>query len=182
MDVRKLLLTSSVVITACGGTPSAPGTAGAPPFRSGAYVIDFIGDSFACGDVKTPQAGTAATVRLTIETSGNRSIATATGGGLTLQLQRDQTVSRFSMFSVGVAGTANGFAADEGYAAGAISTPPSGTRLTIDPSVPLTGEMPSPTVSDFALGALHGTVVFSRGGVTATCPAGAVSWTLNRLR
>jgi len=41
--------------------------------------------------------------------------------------------------------------------------------------------MPSGFVSDFSHGTLDGTVVFSRNGVTSTCPAGAVGWTLNRL-
>jgi len=46
---------------------------------------------------------------------------------------------------------------------------PNGTRVTFG----ATGTEAIP---------FDGTVVFSRNGVTSTCPGGPVSWTLNRVR
>ena len=169
MDGRMLLVACCALISGCGGTPTAPESNGTLPFRPGAYMLDLIGDSVACGDVKNPQAGTAVTVRLNMEVASNRYVATSAQGGLVLR------------FSVALTGTATGSADDEGRTIGGLSIPPKGTRLTVSSSVPLSGEIPSPAVSSFASGTLNGTVTFSRDGVSSTCPAGAVGWTLNRL-
>ena len=63
-----------------------------------------------------------------------------------------------------------------------VTPSPSGTRIVLSDPVPLSGEIPSPQVSDFSHGQFGGVVVFSRNGVTSTCPAGAVGWSMNRLR
>ena len=54
-------------------------------------MLDLIGDSVACGDVKNPQAGTAVTVRLNMEVASNRYVATSAQGGLVLRLERERT-------------------------------------------------------------------------------------------
>ena len=175
-----LLVACSLVIVGCRSSPTSPRNGGALPFRSGAYMIDFAGDSIACGDVKNPQAGTAVSVRMDMQVTSDRASATATSsrGGLTLRLQPDHVAT---VFGLRLTGMADGAADDEGGAAGGITIPANGTRMTIDPRVVVTGEVPSPTVTDFAFGTVDGTVVFSRGGVASTCPSGAVRWTLNRL-
>ena len=181
MDGRMLLVACCALISGCGGTPTAPESNGTLPFRPGAYMLDLIGDSVACGDVKNPQAGTAVSVRLNMEVASNRYVATSAQGGLVLRLERERTASSVSPFSLALTGTATGSADDEGRTIGGLSIPPKGTRLTVSSSVPLSGEIPSPAVSSFASGTLNGTVTFSRGGVSSTCPAGAFGWTLNRL-
>jgi hypothetical protein len=141
-----------------------------------------IGGSTPCGDVKIPQAGTAVTIRLNMEAGTGRFVATATQGGLVLQFERRPAANSMFAFSLGLAGTASGSADDEGVSlGGGVSVPPSGTRLTVPSSIPLSGEIPSPMVSDMAMGTLDGIVTFSRNGVSSTCPAGAVHWTLNRI-
>jgi hypothetical protein len=174
---RRLLLASSIVTVACGGSPAAPGAAD-PPFRTSSYTIVFSGDSFACGDIKNPQAGTTVYAGLTMQAAGgNRSTATSAGGSLTLHFQRDEGRT---LFSAVLSGSAAGFADDEGLAGGVVVIPPNGTRMTIQPGAPLSGEAPIAAAADFAFGVVNGTVVFSRAGVTSACPAGAVRWTLNR--
>jgi len=60
---------------------------------------------------------------------------------------------------------------------------PNGTRVTFGATgteaIPLTGLI---AFQDFVTGTFDGTVVFSKNGVTSTCPGGAVGWTLNRVR
>jgi hypothetical protein len=178
---KMLLLACCVLLCGCGGSPTAPETNGTLPFRSGAYLLDVIGDGFACGDVKNPQAGTAVTVGLNMDVSANQYVARSAQGGLVLRFQRTPTANSISPFSLGLTGTATGSADDEGRTLGGISIPPKGTRLTLSSSVPLSGELPSPALSHFAFGTLNGTVTFSRDGVSSTCPAAAAGWTLNRL-
>jgi hypothetical protein len=174
---RPVLLAGAVVVAGCG-SPTAPEGTGPLPFKPAAYVIDFSGDTLACGDLKNPQAGTAVSVRLNMQTTSGRFIATSAPGAFRVQFEREPAANAVTLR---LTGTATGFADDEGFAGGTIGIPPNGPRMTVDPGVPLIGEIPSPTVSDFALGRLNGPVVFSRGGVSSTCPAGTVSWTLNRV-
>ena len=173
----RVLLAGAVIVAGCG-SPTAPEGTAPLPFRPAAYVIDFSGDTLACGDLKNPQAGTAVSLRLNMQTTSGLFIATSAAGGFTLRFERNPAANALTLR---LTGTATGFADDEGFAGGTIGLAPNGTRMTVEPGVPLAGEIPSPTVSDFALGRLNGPVVFSRGGVSSTCPAGTVSWTLNRV-
>ena len=121
MDGRMLLVACCALISGCGGTPTAPESNGTLPFRPGAYMLDLIGDSVACGDVKNPQAGTAVTVRLNMEVASNRYVATSAQGGLVLRLERERTASSISPFSLALTGTATGSADDEGRTIGGLS-------------------------------------------------------------
>ena len=114
MDGRMLLVACCALISGCGGTPTAPESNGTLPFRPGAYMLDLIGDSVACGDVKNPQAGTAVSVRLNMEVASNRYVATSEQGGLVLRLERERTASSIPPFSLRLTGTATGSADDEG--------------------------------------------------------------------
>lgn len=178
MNGRKLLLAWCVAVSACSGSPTAPDPDSALPFRSGAYVIDMGGDSLACGDIKNPQAGTRVRVTLNMEVTSNHYVAKSTQGTLMLRFERDPAGKSISPMSLVLTGTVSGSADDEGRSLD-ISVPPS--PLTVSSSVPLSGEIPTPNFVDFAFGTINGIVTFSRNGVSSTCPAGSVGWTLNRV-
>jgi hypothetical protein len=184
LGFRNVVLASTLVAAACGGSPAAPSGASAAaggglPFHAGAYEIDFLGGSLECGDIKIPPAGTSISVRFDMRAETGGWTATATSGTLTLHFRPGAGTQPTS---VALAGTGNGFADDQGITLGPpLVIPPNGTRLTTDGAISLSGAMPPGFVSDFSHGTLDGPVVFSRNGVASTCPAGAVGWTLNRM-
>src|SRR5690349_1852060 len=88
---RTLLAAWCAVLAGCGGSPTAPATNGTLPFRSGAYILDLAGGSSECGDIKNPQAGTLVSLRLNMDVSANRYVATSAQGGLVVQFERGDT-------------------------------------------------------------------------------------------
>lgn len=185
MDFRNVLIAPLVIAAACGRSPASPSgtsgtTGGGLPFKSARYSLQVIGDSFRCGDVKSPQTGT--TLWITFEMRPDPSGWTGTTADNALTLRFQPAGSGTTPLSIGLSGTARGSAEDEGIPLLPGGGPPrSGTRITLSDPVTLSGQMPSPQVSDFSLGRFDGTVVFSRNGVTSTCPADAVGWSMNRL-
>jgi hypothetical protein len=152
------------------------------PFASARYSLEIVGDSLKCGDVKSPQAGTYIWITFDLSPDASGWSGTTADHSLTIRFQRGSPSIR--PFAIGLSGTARGSAEDEGlpFPLPGGTPAPSGIRITLSDPVPLSGEMPSPQISDFSNGQFDGVVVFSRNGVTATCPAGAVGWTMNRLR
>lgn len=79
-------------------------------------------------------------------------------------------------------GTARGFADEAGLTpAPDVTIPPKGTRLSTTGTISLSGESFG-LLCELSQGRLGGILVFSRNGVTSTCPASVVGWTMNRLR
>jgi hypothetical protein len=149
------------------------------PFAEAFYAFEFHGDSFQCGDVKSPQAGTAVGARMMMRRDGNAWTATNGAGTLTVRLHGTAA----TIFGTAVSGTARGFAEDEGVLFDPqFSVPPNGTRIAVADDATLSGSIPAGRVTDFSQGTVTGTVTFSRGGVTSTCPTGAVAWTMNRMQ
>jgi hypothetical protein len=58
-----------------------------------------------------------------------------------------------------------------------------GTRVTIANTIAIAGLLPAGAPAgfqDFLRGTFNGTVTFSRNGLTATCPGGTVTFSMNR--
>jgi len=180
------IVTAAVSMWGCGSSsPTGPSGQESPadflPFSESFYVIEFHGDSFQCGDAKSPQAGTVVASRVLLRREGSAWAAANGDGTLTLRMER--TVGAPAVAGIRLTGTARGFADDEGAIFDPrFSIPPNGTRLAIADAVALSGAIPAGALTDFSQGTIDGPVTFSRAGVTSTCPARAVMWTMNRLR
>jgi hypothetical protein len=189
LGYRKALLAPLLIAAACGGgSPSAPSGAtlgGGIPFQvQTRYSLVMMGDSMRCGDVRSPQSGTAVTLDLMMQPDAMGWTATpAVESAGTMSLRFLQGSAPVASFQVSLTGTARGFADDQGMAIGTLSPAPNGTRVTFGATgteaVPFTGLI---AFQDFVSGTFDGPVVFSRNGVTSTCPGGAVGWSFNRIR
>lgn len=182
MDCRLALIVALLAMGCAGASPAGPVAPGALsggglPFDGTRYSLYISGDSSKCGDVKSPQAGTSVTLTLTLQADATGWTATASSGTLALRLQKGTATVHIGL--IPVTGSGTGVADDVGIPLQFLPAPPNGTRVTFGGTVPLSGEMPN---SVFALGTFDGPMVFSRNGVTSTCPAGAVDWTLNIFR
>jgi len=140
------------------------------------------GDTTACGDNRSPRSGTAVALDLTMQPDAAGWTATpADASAGTLSLRFEQGPGAQPPI-VALIGTARGFANDQGIATGTQAPVPTGTRVTFGATgteaVPLSGGL---AFQQFAQGTFTGTIVFSRNGLTSTCPAGTVAWTLTRL-
>jgi hypothetical protein len=170
-----------------GGSPAAPSdpptTTATLPFTEGSYALEFHGGTLECGDFKIPQAGTV--VSFTVMLRRDVKAWNAVNGTNTLALRFESAAAPPGVpnpFALGIAASARGFAEDEGLlVAPGLAVPPNGTRMTFADNATLSGSMPSAQVNAFSLGTVNGTVIFSRNGVTSTCPPGIVTWTMNRV-
>lgn len=158
---------------------------GGLPFQGTRYSLQITGGSLECGDVKSPQAGTVVSVYMNLKPDATGWIATADNGTLTLRFEPGSNTAGFGQ--IALVGTARGSADDQGLApTPGIPLQLTGTRVTFDDaSIPFSGLLPAalvPGFEDFGNGKFQGTVVFSRNGVIATCPAGAAGWLINRVR
>lgn len=141
-----------------------------------------VGNTTACGDNRSPRSGTAVTLDLTMEPDAAGWTATpADPSAGTLSLRFEQGAGGQPPV-VALIGTARGFADDQGLAIGTQAPVPNGTRVTFGATgteaVPLSGGL---ALQQFAQGTFTGTIVFSGNGLTSTCPAGTVAWTMRRL-
>jgi hypothetical protein len=186
--LRKALVVSVVVASACSGSspsaPSSPTLGGGIPFQvQTRYSMTMVGDVGSCGDNRSPRSGTAVTLDLTMMPDATGWTATpANQSAGTLSLRFQQGSAQVPTFQVSLSGTARGFADDQGIAIGTTPPVPTGTRATFGATgaeaIPVTGLL---SLGQFASGTFDGTVVFSRNGLTSTCPGGVVTWTMNRF-
>ena len=129
-----------------------------------------------------PRAGTVVSLRATLQPDASGWTATPenpSNGALSIRFTPGAVPVAAGQTSL--AGSARGFADDAGISFGGQPSVPTGTRVTLGTgtdAVPHTGLL----VLDIAAnGTFDGPVTFSRDGVTSTCPAGAVTFQLNRL-
>jgi len=179
-----ILYPALLSMTVCGGgNPTSPSTTGGGlPFEAGRYSIELLGGSDQCGDIKIPQAGTGVSFVLTLRADATGWTGTTSSGALVMHFQPSTSSMGTPPVAIPLAGTASGFADDEAVTAPpGVGIGPNGTRATFTSSVPFSGGIPSGLLPGFASGTINGPVVFSRNGVTATCPSGAVGWTMNRV-
>ena len=172
-------------LAACGGgNPTGPAdpqpAGGGLQFIESAYAVNFVGDSLACGDVKNPNTGLSVGIRMTLRRDAT---------GWTANHATETAMLRFEPASTtpspagpaAIVGVARGSAQDEGVVFDpGFSVPANGTRITFADNAALSGAMQTPQLTDSSGGTINGTVSFSRDGVTSTCPAGAVRWTISR--
>jgi hypothetical protein len=184
---RKYLFAPLLAAAACGGgTPSAPAAVtlgGGIPFQvQTRYSLTVVGNTTACGDSRSPQSGTAVTLDLMMQPDATGwTAAPAASAAGTLSLRFEQGPGAQSPL-VALIGTARGFADDQGTAIGTQTPVSTGTRVTFGATgteaVPLSGGL---ALQQFAQGIFAGTIIFSRNGLTSTCPGGTVTWTMTRL-
>ena len=183
-----LLIASLLAASACGGRPTSPSSSGGPPggglpFQATRYLISIVGDSVRCGDIRAPATGTAVSLNLVLQpdATGWTAVAEDTVAG-TITLRFQQGSGPAGPLEIPLSGTARGFADDRGLPIGVVPPMLNGTRIafgaTGTETIPLSGLIP---FQDFSNGTFDGPVLFSRNGVTATCPAGAAGWTMNRF-
>ena len=185
-SVRKVLaLGLALAMPACGSVPALPSTAPSTStgagtvFGEGTFVIDLIGDSKACGDIKIPQAGTAVSVAIAGSVVNGEWVGRAAvpeGGAFELRLRFDNQPPPPSAGpnALSVAGTFSGTAVDSYvYLPGLVLR---GTSAVFGSGAQLDGALQWQT---FAKGTVAGNMAFTRNGVTSTCPPGAVGWTIN---
>jgi hypothetical protein len=177
---REICAIVLLLATACGGTPSTPSMplpfSGRLALGDGRRFLSIVGDSVRCGDVQT-QVGTSVAVDVMGSIDGTgwtlRQLDD-TGGSFEIHVER--MLSTGTLGSVPLTGSARGYAIDSSRE---LLMTPTGTTLTFTTpgGAPLTvtGRMP---FGSLATGEFQGPVTFSRGGVTASCPAGAVTWSL----
>lgn len=178
---RGIAILAAALTAACGSAPAAP-TPSVPVSSSlalgtGRRSLTLTGDSIKCGDVRTPQSGTAINVDVILTSEGMASMLRAVdpgGGRFEIRIERAPGAGMFGV--IPLSGSARGYAIDS--LNDAVHTP-TGTRLTFDPAgappVPLTGLSP---FTSFATGTLQGTVEFSRDGLVSSCPPGSTTWSL----
>ncbi len=170
------------LMAACGGSPSAPTTTPLPfegrlALGDGRRFLTITGDSAACGDVRTPQSGTAVSVDVMGSTdSRGWMLRPFDGKGGSFEIHVERMLGTGMFGSVPLSGSARGYANDS--SAEPFLTP-TGTTVTFAAtgSAPnqLTGQMP---FGSLATGQFQATVTFSRDGVTSSCPPGAATWSL----
>ena len=186
-SVRYVVALLSIAAAACGGTSPAaptdlPPAGGGLPFIQGTYALTFLGDGLQCGDLKNPPAGTAVSVRATLRADSTVLTATYENNKVTLRFEpQSAPAGTGAAFGIAIAGTARGFADDEGVLADPrFSTTPNGTRIAFAENAALSGSMSAARVSDSSLGKVDAPVTYSRNGVASQCPPGVVVWMLNR--
>jgi hypothetical protein len=177
---RSLAVIALVLVCACGGPPSSPTAAlpfdGAVALGNGRRSLTIAGDSDRCGD-RLPETGTAVNVDV-MGSSDNMGWTIrpldAKGGNFEIRIERALTTAMFG--AVALAGTARGYAVDSSTD---FSHTPIGTTLTFGAAATspahLTGSM---SIGSLASGAFQDDLTFSRNGVSASCPAGTVMWSL----
>jgi hypothetical protein len=183
MARRLIVVLSIACVSACGSTTTSPSSmsGGGLPFQAGRYAMELLGGSDPCGDIKAPQAGTDVSFFLTLSADATGWTGRTASGALVWHFQ-SSTNSGSLPFAVPLAGTASGFADDEAAAAPpGLGIQANGTRVTFASAIAFSGGIPSAFLPGFSTGTINGPVVFSRNGVTSTCPSGAVGWTMNRL-
>jgi len=178
---RSFAVIALVFICACGGPPSAPTAPlpfeGATALGNGRRSLTIAGDSDRCGDVRLPATDTAVNVDV-LGSSDNAGWTIrpldATGGNFEIRIERALTGAMFG--AVALTGSAHGYAVDSSTD---FYHTPIGTKLTFGTSdtssIHLTGSM---SIGSLASGAFQDDLTFSRNGVTASCPAGTVMWSL----
>jgi hypothetical protein len=166
----------------CSDSPASPSQQ--PPLGDGMFILSLLGGTSECGDLKNPQAGTAVTVQIRASHTGDVWIgkaATTADGDFEIRLSRtSDPVSApggpLRLNDIPVAGTLQGTATDS-Y----LFTPTytlSGTSAVFGSAVTINGFVRVPP-GTFAEGRNTSALTFSRAGVSSTCPASAVGWTLN---
>ena len=178
---RRPAVAVAFLIAACGGGTTSPSTTtsgGGLPFQAGRYVMELLGDSQACGDIKVPQAGTGVSFALTLSADPTGWTGETSTRALSVHFL-PSTTNSFPPFAIPMTGMASGFADDEGPLAG-MTGQPNGTRVTFPTGTSFSGGIPTASVPGFSTGTITAPIVFSRDGVTSTCPSGAVGWTMNR--
>jgi hypothetical protein len=183
---RRLIVVLSIVyVSACGSsTTTSPSTipGGGLPFHAGRYVMNLTGFSDPCGDIKVPQAGTTVSFVLTMSADATGWTGKTSSGGLTMRFE-PSTANSFPPFAIPLRGTASGFADDEApVQPPGFTVQPNGTRASFASAITFSGGIPTASFPGFSMGTVNGPVVFSRNGVTSTCPSGAVEWTMNGLQ
>lgn len=175
---------AAATVSACGGDVAAPSAISAP-LGDGAFIVDLLGDSKRCDDIKSPQAGTGVTVLVSASHDGNGNwiarAADASGGNFEFRLARGSGTATAPSGPPGpldtaVIGSWSGSAVNSfqiGPFAGVI--PP--TTASFGAGASVQGIMRS--AARFADGFITSEMTFSRAGVSSTCPAGAVGWTIN---
>ena len=184
--MKRLVIASALLLAACGGPSTSPTGVSAPaggglPYQADRYRLQILGGSLACGDNKNPQAGTFVNLLVNMKPDATGWTATTEDGGFSLRLEPGSPATAFG--PARLTGTARGAADDQVTLPLPTSPPPSGTRMTIVDAIPVAAVLTAllvPGFADFTTGTFNGAVVFSRNGVTATCPAGAVGFTLSR--
>jgi len=143
----------------------------------GRRSLTLLGDSLKCGDVRQVQAGTSVSVDVMVSSDSRGWTVHAldsNGGSFEIRIERMLGSGMFG--SVPLSGSAQGYAIDSSTE---FFNTPTGTVLTFAPPggvpVPLSGQMP---FASLATGEFRGAIAFSRNDVVATCPAGAVLWSL----
>jgi hypothetical protein len=179
---RSLAVIALVFVCACGGPPSAPTAPlpfqGAVALGNGRRSLTIVGDSDRCGDTRLPDTATPS-VNVDVMGSSDNSGWTlrpldATGGNFEIRIERALTSAMFG--AVALTGSAQGYAVDSSTD---FYHTPMGTTLTFGASdtsaIHLTGSM---SIGSLASGAFQDELTFSRNGVSASCPAGTVMWSL----
>jgi hypothetical protein len=172
------ILTFTVLLFAgCGGSsPTSPSLA-TPPLPDGTFLMEWVGDSYQCQDIRVPNAGTSVSVLMagTHDASGTwiAHPLSSDGGNVEIRMTRSGPTTSAGDFPV--AGTWSGNAIDSFVFAP--SYIPYGSNLAFGDSAPFTGSASARFVS--AGGYSSTPLVFTRNGLSATCPAAAVEWSLN---
>jgi hypothetical protein len=179
--LRSFLWLGLVLLAGCGAhSPSAPSTTapgGGLPFQSALYELRIVGDPLRCtGDVLRVGTLVSLAVNLTPDASGwTGRPADPANGTLVLTLRPGSLPSSPPRFQLG--GAVQGFAIDAGTGPLPVRT---GRRLTFgstaDAVTPISGVTPGSVLA--AVGPIEGPAAFTLEGLTTTCPAGAVLWSL----
>ncbi len=178
---RRLAVIVIVLTSACGGSPAAPSPplpfSGRVALGDGRRLLTIMGDSFKCGDVRLPQAGTSVVVDVMGATEGmgwTLRPLDASGGSFEIHIER--MLKSGVLGSVPLSGSARGYAIDSSRE---FTPTPTGTTLTFSESssgpISFTGQMP---FGSLATGEFLSAITFSRNGATASCPPGAATWSL----
>ena len=178
VGMKRGIIVALLGLAACGG-PSAPSGSSAPdggglPFQATRYFVEVFGLIVPCGDAP-PQVGTFTRFAVNLTPDSTGWTARSEDGGFTMRLENGGLVGG----DIQVRGTAQGAGDDQGFPLVPIA--PTGTRMTIPNPVPVAATLRADVPVAFQAitrGAFNGPVQFSRNGLTASCPAGSVSFDL----
>ena len=177
--MKRGVIVALLCLAACGSPSSPSGTSdpggGGLPFQATRYFVEAFGLSIPCGDTRVPQVGTFARLAVNLTPDATGWTARSEDGAFTMRLENGGEVGT----TIQVRGTAQGAGDDQGFPLVPIA--PTGTRMTIANPIPITATMLAGLPAQFQIqtrGSFNGPVEFTRDGVTASCPTGAVSFNL----
>ena len=181
--MRRLLGGLAAALAVACGSPASPAVTA--PLGAGKFLIEISGDTIACGDLATPQAGTHlfSSLIATVDADGTwiAKSATAADGTLEIRLRRttESTTAPASPAGVAVTGTISGIAnysVDPAAPVGTVNSYNQGHSASAVANTATAGKVHAAT---FASGYVNGSFTFTGPQRSVTCPSGRASWLLN---